>query len=64
MLVLSRKKAERIFLANGKIKIMVLDIRGDSVRIGIDAPKDIDIHREEVFDLIQKEGSNKQQKED
>jgi carbon storage regulator len=64
MLVLSRKKAERIFLANGKIKIMVLDIRGDSVRIGIDAPKDIDVHREEVFDLIQKEGSNKQQKED
>jgi carbon storage regulator len=51
MLVLSRKVNQDIVIANGLITIKVIDIRGDKVRIGIDAPSDIDINRKEVYDL-------------
>lgn len=53
MLVLSRKKEESIKIAKGVIEIKVLEIRGDKVRIGVNAPGDIDVHRSEVFDQIQ-----------
>lgn len=56
MLVLSRKKDEEIVIADGEIRIMIIEIRGDKVRIGIDAPRDITVHRREVFDAIAKEG--------
>jgi carbon storage regulator len=62
MLVLSRRKDERIMIANGEIKITVVGIDEDRVRLGIDAPRDIDIHREEIFDLIQKDGPRKSNK--
>lgn len=52
MLVLSRKKGEQIYVANGLIKVHVIEIRGDKVRIGIEADKDIDVHRKEVYDAI------------
>jgi len=52
MLVLSRLKDERIMIGDD-IVITVVDIRGTSVRIGIDAPKDVGVHREEVYDKIQ-----------
>lgn len=52
MLVLSRKKSERIVIACGEIVITIVDIRGDKVRVGIDAPKDIQVHRGEVQDAI------------
>ena len=57
MLVLSRKKDEKIIIGEGpkKITILICEIRGDKVRLGIDAPKEVPIHREEVFDAIQKE---------
>lgn len=55
MLVLSRHKDERIFIAGGSIVLTIADIRGDKVRIGIDAPPSIDIHREEVFKAIRRE---------
>lgn len=55
MLVLSRKKDERIILGDYEITIMVIDIRGDKVRLGIEAPKDMSIHREEIYEIIQKE---------
>ncbi len=55
MLVLSRKAEESMFIGDD-IKITVLDIRGGQVRIGITAPQDIKIHREEVYDRINKEG--------
>lgn len=55
MLVLSRKAEESLFIGDD-IKITVLDIRGGQVRIGITAPQDIKIHREEVYDRINKEG--------
>ena len=54
MLVLSRKKDEKIIIGD-KITVMVIEIRGDKVRLGIDAPRDITVHREEVYEAIQRE---------
>ena len=51
MLVLSRKAEESMYIGDD-IKITVLDIRGGQVRIGITAPRDIRVHREEVLSLI------------
>ncbi|MGL6194514.1 MAG: carbon storage regulator CsrA [Thermoguttaceae bacterium] len=51
MLVLSRKKNESIVI-NESITVVVVDVRGDKVRIGIDAPKDVPVHRKEVYDAI------------
>lgn len=53
MLDLSRKKDESIVIANGVIRIVVIEIRGDKVRLGIEAPKDIDVHRFEIWEAIQ-----------
>jgi carbon storage regulator len=53
MLVLSRKKGERIVIA-GKIFLTVVDVRGDKARIGLEAPADVPIHRQEVYDAIQR----------
>ena len=50
MLVLSRKAEESMYIGDD-IKITVLDIRGGQVRIGITAPRDIRVHREEVYNL-------------
>ena len=52
MLVLSRKAEESMYIGDD-IKITVLDIRGGQVRIGITAPRDIRVHREEVYNKIQ-----------
>jgi carbon storage regulator len=52
MLVLSRKKYEKIILADGEIVLTVIAIKGDKVRIGIEAAKDITVHRQEVFEAI------------
>ncbi len=54
MLILSRKKNERIIIGDD-ITIIVVEIRGDKVRLGIEAPKEVPVHRKEVFDSIQKE---------
>lgn len=51
MLVLSRKKNERIVI-NDNIVITVVEVRGDKVRLGIEAPKDVPVHREEVYQAI------------
>jgi carbon storage regulator len=51
MLVLSRKKNESIVI-NGNVVVTVIDVRGDKVRIGIDAPRDVVVHRQEVLDAI------------
>lgn len=53
MLVLSRRANESIVIANGVIRIVVIEIRGDKVRLGIEAPKDIDVHRFEIWEAIQ-----------
>jgi carbon storage regulator len=51
MLVLSRKKDESIVI-NNDIVITVVEIRGDKVRLGIVAPKEVPVHREEVYEAI------------
>lgn len=51
MLVLSRKKDEQIIVGDN-IKIVVVEIRGDTVRLGIDAPREVPIHRQEVYEAI------------
>lgn len=53
MLVLSRKKNESIVI-NDDITIVVVEIRGDKVRLGIEAPKEVPVHRNEVYEAIQK----------
>lgn len=57
MLVLTRSIGERLFIQDGDIKIQVLEVKGNQVRLGIEAPKDISIHREEVFNRIKSEAS-------
>ncbi|MDR0871802.1 MAG: carbon storage regulator CsrA [Planctomycetaceae bacterium] len=51
MLVLSRKKNESVVI-NDNITIVVVEIRGDKVRLGIEAPKDVPVHRKEIYDAI------------
>jgi len=53
MLVLSRKKNESIVI-NNDITIVVVEIRGDKVRLGVEAPKEVPVHRQEVFEAIRR----------
>ena len=54
MLVLSRQRDESIVIGQNVV-ITVVDIRGDKVRLGIDAPSEVPVHRREVYDAIQSE---------
>jgi len=54
MLVLSRHRDESIMIGDNVV-VTIVDIRGDKVRLGIDAPQDIPVHRQEVYDAIQRE---------
>lgn len=56
MLVLSRKKDEKIVIGDS-ITLMVIEIRGDKVRLGIEAPRDVTVHREEVYEAIKRENT-------
>jgi carbon storage regulator len=56
MLVLSRKKNESIII-NDDITIVVVEIRGDKVRLGVEAPKEIPVHRNEVYEAIRRNQS-------
>jgi len=58
MLVLSRKKNESVVI-NDDITIVVVEIRGDKVRLGIEAPKEVSVHRKEVWDAIHPNGVDK-----
>lgn len=59
MLVLSRKKNEEIIIGEGEnqIKIMIVEIRGELCRLGIEASREIPVHRKEVYDAIQRNES-------
>jgi carbon storage regulator len=61
MLVLSRKKNESIII-NDHITVTVVEIRGDKVRLGIDAPKDVSVHRREVYEAIQNQSKAREAK--
>lgn len=54
MLALTRKKGESL-VVNNNIEITVLEIRGDQIKIGISAPKNVPVYRKEVYLQIQKE---------
>jgi carbon storage regulator len=57
MLVLSRKKNESIVI-NDDIIIIVVDIRGDKVRLGVEAPKEVSVHRREVYEAIHRQDAD------
>ncbi len=59
MLVLSRQKEESIIIGDD-IEVTIIDVRGDKVRLGINAPKSITVHRKEVYESIQREKAQKQ----
>lgn len=54
MLILSRKVNEKIMIGD-EISVSIIEIRGDQVRIGVDAPKTVKVFRQEVFDAIKAE---------
>ena len=59
MLVLSRKQDEKIIIGDN-ITLMVISIQGDKVRLGIEAPKEVSIHREEIYNTINAEQSQEE----
>lgn len=54
MLVLSRQRDESIMIGDD-VEITIVDVRGDKVRLGITAPREIPVHRREIYDTIQRE---------
>ena len=58
MLVLSRQRDESIMIGDD-VEITIVDVRGDKVRLGITAPKNIPVHRREIYDAIQREKDKK-----
>jgi len=62
MLVLSRQKDESIIIGDN-VEITIVDVRGDKVRLGITAPRDIPVHRREVYEAIKREEKAKHPKE-
>ena len=58
MLVLSRQKDESIMIGD-EVEITIVDVRGDKVRLGINAPRSIAVHRREIYDAIQREKAAK-----
>lgn len=61
MLVLSRHRNEQIIIGDGpeQVILTVVDIRGDKVRIGIEAPKETPVHRREIYEAIKRDGQKK-----
>ena len=57
MLVLSRQRDETVMIGDS-IEVTVVDIRGDKVRLGINAPRDVSVHRKEVYEAIRRENQN------
>ncbi len=63
MLVLSRQKDESIIIGDN-VEVTIVDVRGDKVRLGITAPKEIPVHRREVYEAIQREKKEREKEED
>lgn len=62
MLVLSRQRDQTIVIGDS-IRITIVEVRGDKVRIGIDAPRDVTVHRQEVYDAIKRETDGAESKD-
>jgi len=62
MLVLSRTKDESVMIGDS-IEVTIVDVRGDKVRLGISYPKEMAVHRRELYDVIQKEKNTLPKKE-
>ena len=56
MLILTRRVGESLMIGD-QVNVTVLGIKGNQVRIGVNAPKDVAVHREEIYQRIQQEGS-------
>lgn len=54
MLILTRRVGETLIIGD-EVKVIVLGVKGNQVRIGVDAPKHVTVHREEIYERIQKE---------
>ncbi len=57
MLILTRRVGETLVIGDD-VNVTVLGVRGNQVRLGVDAPKDVAVHREEIYQRIQNEGDN------
>tara|TARA_R110001583_G_scaffold34551_3_gene115908 strand:- start:570 stop:752 length:183 start_codon:yes stop_codon:yes gene_type:complete len=57
MLILTRRVGETLMVGDD-VTVTVLGVKGNQVRIGINAPKDVSVHREEIYQRIQKENEN------
>lgn len=62
MLVLSRQKDESIMIGDD-VEITIVDVRGDKVRLGVNAPRSISVHRKEIYEAIQREQAEKENRE-
>ena len=58
MLVLSRRKDESIIIGDD-IEVLIADVRGDRVRLAINAPRSVSVHRKEIYETIQREKNEK-----
>ena len=61
MLVLTRRINESIVI-NDDVSVLVVEVRGDRVRLGIEAPKDVTVHRKEVYDIIRESDTSEKPK--
>ena len=58
MLILTRRVSETLMIGDD-VSVTVLGVKGNQVRIGVNAPKDVAVHREEIYDRIKQEGDNR-----